>query len=56
MYSTVLKWKKKDLVVQSNKEEMNSKDYPIQKNNDHKRDYFLRLLSSIIKAKVTGSI
>lgn len=49
---------KKDLVVQSNKSkgEMNGKDYPIQKTNVHKRDSFLRLLSSIIKAKVTGSI
>lgn len=56
-YSTVLKWKKK-IVAQSNKSrgEMNGKDYPIQKTNDRKRDYFLRLLSSITKAKVTGSI
>lgn len=49
---------KKETVAQSNKSrgEMNGKDYPIQKTNDRKRDYFLRLLSSITKAKVTGSI
>lgn len=32
------------------------KDYPEQKTNDCKQDYFLRLLSSIVKAEIINLI